>query len=214
MLCSFGRILVVAPHTDDAELGMGGTIHRITRMEKAEIQILTLSDCDDSLPPGLGKGALAKESLLAAQDLGINREKVTIRKLPVRRFSENRQEILDILIDVRNSYSPDVVFAPSRVDIHQDHKVVRDEVERAFKYESIFGYELAWNCKNMDATLFVPLEEVDLQAKINALKQYQSQSRRPYMNESFIRSLATMRGLQANSIYSEAFDIFTVKWRI
>jgi hypothetical protein len=43
---------------------------------------------------------------------------------------------------------------------------------------------------------------------VNALKEYNSQSHRNYMQEDFIRSLAKVRGVQCNSEYAEAFEMY------
>jgi LmbE family N-acetylglucosaminyl deacetylase len=45
------RVLVLAPHTDDAGLGCGGTISRMTE-EGAELFISAFSTGDKSLPVG------------------------------------------------------------------------------------------------------------------------------------------------------------------
>jgi hypothetical protein len=50
-----------------------------------------------------------------------------------------------------------------------------------------------------------------LKAKQNALKQYQSQSHRTYMNDELVRSLAIVRGIQSNSSYAEAFEVCFLK---
>jgi hypothetical protein len=51
-----------------------------------------------------------------------------------------------------------------------------------------------------------------LQKKVESLKAYESQSGKNYMNPDFIRSLAKVRGVQANSPYAEAFEIY--RWMI
>ncbi|MGH2552220.1 MAG: hypothetical protein ACRDEB_00795, partial [Chitinophagaceae bacterium] len=72
------------------------------------------------------------------------------------------------------------------------------------------GYELPWNNSNFHQQLFIGLTENELEKKVNALKEYRSQSQRNYMQEDFIRSLAKVRGVQCNNEYAEAFEIY--KW--
>ncbi|MFZ1313994.1 MAG: hypothetical protein WAR38_14100, partial [Chitinophagaceae bacterium] len=55
---------------------------------------------------------------------------------------------------------------------------------------------------------FMRLSETELNKKAAALKAYQSQSHRNYMQEDFIRSLAKVRGVQCNSEFAEAFEIY------
>ena len=136
-------ILVLAPHTDDGELGAGGYIHQSIE-SGASVIYVAFSDCKDSIPDGFEKDTLFKECEKATKILGIN--DVRIFDFPVRRFSEKRQQILDKLIELKNELNPDEILTPSTFDIHQDHHVVTSEAIRAFKNRTILGYELPWNC--------------------------------------------------------------------
>jgi hypothetical protein len=53
----------------------------------------------------------------------------------------------------------------------------------------------------------VKLEQHHLDKKIEALKEYRSQSHRDYMSEDFISSLARTRGVQVGTKYAEAFEV-------
>jgi LmbE family N-acetylglucosaminyl deacetylase len=101
---------------------------------------------------------------------------------------------------------------PSLKDIHQDHNVIANEGLRAFKFSSILAYEMPWNNLTFDTSSFVILEERHIQKKVDALKEYKSQSHRAYCNEEFIRSLARTRGVQINAKYAETFEV--VRWII
>jgi LmbE family N-acetylglucosaminyl deacetylase len=79
---------------------------------------------------------------------------------------------------------------------------------RAFRNANLLGYELPWNNYRFQPNYFEKISDDNLQAKINALSQYKSQANRKYMNENFIRSLATVRGLQANTPFAEAFEAY------
>ena len=103
---------------------------------------------------------------------------------------------------------PDMVIIPSSSDNHQDHQVIHTEALRAFKNCSLLGYELPWNHSSFRSTYFVPVTSAAIEKKVNAIKAYQSQSHRNYMNEDFIRSLARVRGVQCNSEYAEAFEVY------
>ena len=63
----------------------------------------------------------------------------------VRIFKALRQEILQDLISLRKLIHPDIVFLPSSSDLHQDHSTIYAEGIRAFKFNSILGYEMPWN---------------------------------------------------------------------
>ena len=101
-----------------------------------------------------------------------------------------------------------MVLLPAASDVHQDHQVIHQEGLRAFKNTSFAGYELPWNNYSFRTNFFMKLTEQELDKKIEALGQYRSQSHRNYMNPDFIRSLAKVRGVQCDSQYAEAFEIY------
>ncbi len=206
------RVLVLAPHTDDGELGCGGTIAKLAS-EGVEVYYIAFSLCENSLPEGLPPNTLEIEVKAATKVLGIAPENLIIFNFPVRMFKTYRQEILEELIKVRNRVQPDLVFLPCSTDIHQDHQVIFEEGVRAFKHVSILGYEMPWNNISLNTTSFVILEEAAIQIKAEALKAYASQGHRNYLNENFIRSLATTRGVQIGTPFAEAFEVIRWIWR-
>jgi LmbE family N-acetylglucosaminyl deacetylase len=131
-------------------------------------------------------------------------------KYDVRTFNFHRQEILDDIIKLRTKIQPDLVFIPALTDLHQDHKTIADEALRAFKFTSILSYEMPWNNISFNTSCFYKLSDENLKIKIEALKMYKSQAHRPYANEDFIKSLATVRGVQVNAKYAETFEV--LRW--
>jgi N-acetylglucosamine malate deacetylase 1 len=200
------RILILAPHTDDGELGCGGTIARAID-EGAEVYYAAFSACEQSVLAHFPKDVLITEVKKATNILGIQPGNLLLYKYEVRTFNYHRQEILEDMIKLKKEISPDLVFIPSLTDLHQDHHTTANEALRAFKFTSIFSYELPWNNLNFNTCAFVYLNEVHISRKIDALHQYQSQAHRPYANEVFIRSLACTRGVQINTQYAEVFEV-------
>jgi LmbE family N-acetylglucosaminyl deacetylase len=203
------RVLVLAPHTDDGELGCGATISRKIE-EGAEVMYVAFSICTRSLPEGWDPMTLAIEVKAATKILGIKPENLILYDYDVRRFKEFRQDILEELVKINKSFKPTLVMVPSPTDIHQDHQVISEEGLRAFKNVSILGYELPWNNTSFNTRCFIKLQDRHLQTKIDALKEYKSQKHRTYLNEKFIESLAITRGVQINTNYAEAFEV--IRW--
>lgn len=200
------RILILAPHTDDGELGCGGSIAKYLE-ETPDVFYLAASACRHSLPKELPPDTLEIEVKNATKVLGIDERNLILLDYDVRRFKESRQEILEDLIKLRNEIKPDLVFMPSTTDIHQDHEVISEEGLRAFKNSSILGYEMPWNNVTFQAKAFIQLEKHHVEKKVQALLCYQSQSHRPYVKEQFIQSLATVRGVQMGAQWAEAFEV-------
>ena len=203
------RILVLAPHTDDGELGCGGTISKY--IDKGhEVFYAAFSTAAESLPPQYPNNQLVIEVKEATMLLGLPPENLIIFDYEVRKLNYSRQQILEDLVQLNRKLRPDVVFTPSTQDIHQDHVTITNESKRAFKYCSLLGYELPWNNISMKTDCFVSISETDLENKIEALKAYDTQSSKTYMSPSFIRSLAVVRGVQCGSPLAEAFEVIRI----
>lgn len=200
------NVLVLAPHTDDGELGVGGTINRFIE-EGKNVFYAAFSTAEQSVPDGFPKNILKTEVKNATRALGIKEENLFIFNYEVRKLSYVRQEILEELIRIKKQYQFDLVFIPSLHDIHQDHTTIANEGVRAFKNVTILGYELIWNNLTFNTQCFITLEEHNIKAKINALKMYESQGFRDYLSEDFIYSLAKVRGVQIGQNYAEAFEV-------
>ena len=205
------KILVLAPHTDDGELGCGGSISKFID-EGKEVHYIAFSIATRSLPAHLPPDTLAKEVKEATKILGIPASNLILFDFDVRRFKEFRQDILEELVKIKSKINPDLVFLPTLNDIHQDHQVIAEEGLRAFKNVSILGYELPWNNLSINTQCFIKLEEAHVQKKILALNAYNSQKHRSYLNADFIKSLATVRGVQITAPFAEVFEV--LRWVI
>lgn len=208
---NFRNVLVLAPHTDDGELGAGGFIAKLIE-DGATVTYVAFSTAEESVPEHLPKDILKTEVKLATDKLGIEAENLIILNYQVRKLSYSRQEILEDLIKIRSFSNFDLVLMPSLKDIHQDHTTIAQEGLRAFKNTTILGYELIWNNLSFDTTCFVKLDKRHIVSKYEALQMYQSQRTREYLRKDFIFSLAKTRGVQIGSDYAESFEV--VRWVI
>jgi N-acetylglucosamine malate deacetylase 1 len=210
-MISHSPVLVLAPHTDDGELGCGGLIS--SYIEKgADVYYVAFSNAYISLPPGCHKDTLIKEVTAATSILGIPDGNLFLYDFPVRCFPDKRQEILQKMVDLRAKIAPKLVLCPSLNDMHQDHQTVAQEALRCFKKQSILCYEEPWNNVAFSTDCFISLDKRHLDRKIEALRCYDSQSHREYMRPELIRALAMTRGMQLEGGYAEAFEI--VRWML
>ena len=202
------KILFISPHTDDVELGCGGVISKLIKTN--DVYVVIFSFCEKSLSNN-AKGSLRVESLQSLISLGVKSENIISFDYEVRIFSKFRQEILDDLIILKSKINPDIIFIPSKNDIHQDHNTIFNESLRCFKNSSsILCYELPWNNLNFNNDICFCLEQNDIENKINALSKYKSQSSRSYFNNDFIKSLAVTRGVQNDTKYAEIFEVIKI----
>jgi LmbE family N-acetylglucosaminyl deacetylase len=206
------RILILSPHTDDAELGCGGSIGKFIE-EGNEILWCVFSTAEDSVPEGHPKDTLKQEFLDVCSKLKLKVTDYYIFNYVVRRLHESRQEILEHLVKIRAEFRPNLVIGPSLNDHHQDHIVIANEMVRAFKStSSIISYELPWNHIIFSNQMFIKLNKAHILNKMELLNSYKSQviKNRSYFSEEFIFGLAKTRGVQINSDYAEAFEV--IRW--
>jgi len=209
---SIQTVLILAPHTDDAELGCGGTMARFLE-EGKQIYVAAFSTASASLPEGSNPDQLKDEFYASMEILGVPKEQLFVYDYQVRMLSYHRQEVLEELIKLRQSIVPDLVLIPSGSDLHQDHQVVHNEALRAFKQVSIWGYELPWNHISFDTQAFIPLEQHHIDTKWKMMQAYDSQfeKQRAYFTKEFIEGLARVRGVQVSEDFAEAFEVKRLK---
>lgn len=199
MNSNWNKILCLSPHTDDGELGCGGTIAKLLK-ENKEVYYVGFA-----YPIGCPRGTLKSETREAMRVFGLPKDNLILLNYPTRHFPQHRQKILDEMVELNRKLKPDLIFLPSTYDTHQDHQVISQEGFRAFKKASILGYEEPWNNLNFSTEVFSVLSENDIQKKIKALACYKSQSARPFISADFVNSLAKTRGIQVGTQYAEAF---------
>jgi len=118
------NVLVVGPHPDDQELGMGGTIARLA----AEGHDVLLLDMTDGEPTPHGDPATrAREAARAAEILGVRRR---LLGLPNRRV-EHSIEARHLVAGVIREHRAEMVFTPAMPDAHPDHVATTRIVEDA-----------------------------------------------------------------------------------
>lgn len=117
-------ILVIGPHPDDQELGMGGTIALLASQGHA----VTLLDVTDGEPTPHGDPATrASEAAEAARILGVNRRQLGLRNRFVEHSVENRHRFAGVIRAVQ----AEILFVPYFEDAHPDHLAVTRIAEDA-----------------------------------------------------------------------------------
>jgi len=118
------NVLVVGPHPDDQELGMGGTIARLA----AEGHSVLLLDMTDGEPTPHGSPEIrAREAEAAARLLGVRRIGLDLPNRRVETSIAARHRVAGVLRTERI----EVIFVPHPEDAHPDHRAVTRIVEDA-----------------------------------------------------------------------------------
>ena len=118
-------VLVIAPHPDDAELGMGGTICRFLE-EGLRVGVLDLTNGEPT--PHGSPEIRAAETAAASVALGLTwRENLGLPNRSVQATLEARHQLAAVIRRTR----PRWLFAPYWVDAHPDHVAATELVEAA-----------------------------------------------------------------------------------
>ncbi len=198
------RICFIGAHPDDIELGAGALIAHIQPM--AEILCITLSD--NKKNPDLQH--VAEEHLKSMAILGVPAGNVIIKDFITRRFPESRQDILEYLISMNKTFQPEIVFTHTRADIHQDHATVTEEVLRAFRGTSVFGFDVLRSSYGFFPNFLVGVTEEDVEKKIRALAEYHTYQTKYYFDPSITRATMIRHGALAERPFAEGFDTLRI----
>lgn len=196
---TYKNVLLLSPHTDDIELGCGGTVSKLLE-NKCVIHWVVFTR---------PRTEVVNEFLEVTKMLGMNTYEIL--EFKIRDLQIHRQEILDKLISIKNVFNPELVICPSINDFHQDHQVIASETIRAFKTSSsIISYELPWNYITFNTQLFCKLRKYHVDQKWEFLRHYKTQMEKRYFDKEAIYGLARIRGVQCDSDYAEAFEV--IRW--
>jgi bacillithiol biosynthesis deacetylase BshB1 len=118
------NILVVGPHPDDQELGMGGTVIRLAQQGHNVL----LLDMTNGEPTPLGTPEQREiEWTHAAEIMGVKRRLLGLPNRSVMHTLEARHAVAGVI----REHQADLVFVPFEQDAHPDHRAVTRIVEDA-----------------------------------------------------------------------------------
>jgi len=201
----FGEtVCFIGAHPDDIELGCGALIADI--VDQTNVVCVTLSDNHKN--PTLKN--LVEEYQNSMAILGVKPENAILRDFTTRRFQAARQEILEVMIELKKKYHPEVVFVHTAQDIHQDHKTVTEEALRAFRGTTLLGFDVLRSSYGFFPDFLVEVSEEGVRTKIRALKAYKTYADKYYFDENIIHATAIRHGALAERPFAEGFDILRI----
>lgn len=199
-------ILAFGAHPDDIEIGMGGTIKKLSSVGRKVVV------CIATVPNEIA--IRKKEVAHSTKVLGVS--KVIFLDIPFKKFGFNRETIGKIDKLLKNT-KPSSVFTHSVADSHQDHLNLTNCVLSAGRRNdfSIFMYEQIIP-SGITHIPFRPQHLVDISDhiddKIKSVQAHKSQLKK-YGNDwtESIRGRATNRGHQIQTKFAEAFEVIKIK---
>ena len=124
------RILIVGPHPDDQELGMGGTIARLAEQGHD----ILLLDMTNGEPTPFGDPETRAEEAEAARRILSPEDGPAIRRVCLglpNRFVEHTIEARHAVAGVIRAHQAEIIFTPFFEDAHPDHIATTRIVEDA-----------------------------------------------------------------------------------
>jgi LmbE family N-acetylglucosaminyl deacetylase len=195
------RILCIGAHSDDIEIGCGGTILRLAaeypgcEFSWAVFNAIGIRETEARRAAHLFAGSRLKEPLLRTFQDGF----MPFAGGEVKAVFENDLKQL----------SPDIVFTHNGNDAHQDHRLLSELTWNTFRDHLILEYEIPKYDGDLGRPgFFVPLERAVCEAKVNHLMDaFQSQQAKRWFQPETFFSLMRLRGMECNapSGYAEAF---------
>jgi LmbE family N-acetylglucosaminyl deacetylase len=194
--------LCLGAHSDDIEIGCGGTLLRwLEERPELEVSWVVLSSNRERKKEAL-KGAC-----LFLQ--GARKSKVVVESFRDGFFPYNGAEIKDYIESLRKRFSPDLVLTHYRHDRHQDHRVVSDLTWNTFRRELILEYEIPkYDGDFGQPNLFVPLSQAVSEKKIRyILEVFQTQRTKDWLTEDTLQAVLRLRGVESHAPdrWAEAF---------
>lgn len=193
------RILCLGAHSDDIEIGCGGTLLTLARRYK-DLQIMWVVFS--------GEGDRTREARASAKRFlaGVASQQVVVKRFKGS-FFPYQGAAIKAYFEQLKAFQPDVVFTHYRDDRHQDHRILSDFAWNTFRNHTILEYEIPKYDGDMGIpNVFFPLSDDVVSTKTKLLcKAFQTQLNKHWFTDDTFLALMRLRGIECAAKYAEAF---------
>jgi LmbE family N-acetylglucosaminyl deacetylase len=197
------QILFLGAHSDDIEIGCGGTVLRLLEeFPHAMVHWVVMA----------AAGARRTEAQRSADSFlaGCKRKQVLLQQeFKDGFFPYSGERLKEFFEALKRECAPDVIFTHYRADLHQDHRIVSELTWNTFRDHAIFEYEIMKYDGDLgNPNFYVQLEERQVSKKIDLLMDcFSSQRSKQWFTPDTFRSLLRLRGVESNARerHAEAF---------
>jgi LmbE family N-acetylglucosaminyl deacetylase len=196
------EILCLGAHSDDLEIGCGGTLRTLIEANpNLSVHWIVFSA---SAERGREAHASATKFLTGAA-----RTEIVVKTFRDGFFPYLGYEIKQFFEELKPSCSPDLIFTHYRDDRHQDHRLISDLTWNTYRNHLILEYEIPkYDGDLASPNFFVPLNEAICRNKVRwIIEEFQTQHNRHWFTEATFSALMRLRGIEsgAPSGYAEGF---------
>lgn len=196
------KVLCIGAHSDDIEIGCGGTILRLLE----EIPAVHVHWVVLGAPGPRGAEAVASANRLLAN---AHTKEVVVKEFRDGFFPHSGAEIKEFFEDLKLVCAPDLVLTHYRNDLHQDHRFVSELTWNTFRDHLILEYEIVKYDGDLGIpNFFVQLNAATCRQKVRHLMEcFGSQRSKRWFTEDTFLAMLRLRGLECNAEerYAEAF---------
>jgi LmbE family N-acetylglucosaminyl deacetylase len=195
------RVLCLGAHSDDIEIGCGGTLLRLAGEQPLHLEWIVFS----------GNPVRAREARQSARlfSKAARSSRVATKKFRDGFFPSQTVRIKEEFERLKRRPSPDLIFTPWRGDSHQDHRLLGELCWNTFRDHLILEYEIPKYDGDLGSpNLYVPLSERTCREKLaNLRKAFPSQAGNQWFSDDTFWALLRLRGVESNSPtrFAEAF---------
>ena len=204
------RVLCVAAHCDDIEIGCGGTLLSLQVPGKKLI-------IDWVVMSGTAQRRQEAKSAMRMLLRPASRGDLLFGDFPDSQFPSAYAEIKDFCESLKLRPPPDLIFCHERCDRHQDHRVVNEIIWNTFRDHVVLEYEIPkWDGELGHPNVYVPVSKKQAGAKVDALlKAYRTQGAKDWFTRETFMAMLRLRGLECRSPsgYAEAFHGRKLRFR-
>ncbi len=187
------EVLCLGAHCDDIDIGCGATLLELSRRRRTAVVWVIL--CSDPI-----RAAEARQAANAFLERAASTE-IVIRDYRDGFLPYTGAQVKDEFERLKAVCRPDVVFTPSRHDLHQDHRLVCELTWNTFRDHLVLEYEIPKYDGDLGSpNVFVPVSEESAGDKVRYLLEcYRSQADKRWFTEDLFRALLRIRGMECNS---------------
>jgi len=194
-------VLCLGAHSDDIEIGCGGTILRLAgAYPNARFHWMVFT----------AAGARAEEARKGAELFTAGcRKEVVLKDFRDGFLPYTGAQVKECFEQLKSVVSPDVIFTHWGSDAHQDHRLLSELTWNTFRNHLILEYEVPKYDGDLGRpNVFVPLEPAQYEKKVEYLLEvFGSQRSKAWFDRQTFLGLMRLRGMEASSAsgYAEAF---------
>ena len=199
------NLLLVGAHSDDIEIGCGGTLLSLLASRPVAVHWVVLS-AEGEREIEARRSAAAFLGAAAEQDVRIGRFRDGF-------FPFDGAAIKEYFEDLKANVSPDLVFAHRLDDRHQDHRLLAELAWNTFRNHTILEYEVPKYEGDLgQPNVFVPLDPEIARRKVDLLMAlFGSQRSKRWFTEDVFTALMRLRGMEAGLAGGDAEAFYARK---